>query len=89
MHTQDFNYTQDDLRFSNDPRINHVNGRTLFFHYNSDLSGEVLISVGDTEEEIRIPGWMLIEFVGRHFVSELIGKIEQMSGQQLLELLVP
>lgn len=33
------------------------------FHYNPDLSGEVIICLGDEGVNVRIPGRVLVEFI--------------------------
>lgn len=90
MHTRDFEYTDDDLIYADDDVKPYV-----YIHHNSDLSGEVTImksgdsvvsSVSDIEG-IKIPGWMLIDLVGEHMASELISKLEQMDGREVLKLL--
>ena len=51
------------------------------FHYNSDMSGEVIIMVDD--QEIRVEGDDLIEFVLDRLRDEKIGQLEQMDERQL------
>lgn len=51
------------------------------FHYNSDMSGEVIIIVND--QEIKVEGDDLIEFVLDRLRDEKIGQLEQMDERQL------
>ncbi len=51
------------------------------FHYNSDMSGEVIIMVNN--QEIRVEGNDLVEFVLDRLRDEKIGQLEQMDERQL------
>jgi len=51
------------------------------FHYNSDMSGEVIIVVKD--KEIKVEGDDLIEFVLDRLRDEKIGQLERMDEKQL------
>ena len=99
MHTQHYDYTDEDKEYSYVDNISPRSPRTVVnFHYNSDLSGEVKIQVLQVDgfkpggfreitEEINIPAWMLLEFVGRFVQSEAISSIEDMSGRDFLSLM--
>lgn len=86
MHSQDYNYESEDIRYARDK--SDIGGIT--FLYNSDLSGEVhIVKQHDSgEQEMFIPGWMLLEFVGNHINSELISKVEEWSGRETLGKLI-
>ena len=45
------------------------------FHYNQDLSGDVIILKG--EEELNIPASDLLEFVSNHIANLQIAQIEK------------
>lgn len=71
-------------------------GDMFTFHYNSDLSGEVLISSRrpcapdgfvEMQEEIVIPAWMLLEFVGGFVNDELVSALQDLDGQETLNLI--
>ena len=51
------------------------------FHYNSDMSGEVIIMVND--QEVRVEGNDLIEFVLDRLRDEKIGQLEDMETDDL------
>jgi hypothetical protein len=51
------------------------------FHYNSDMSGEVIIMVND--QEFRVEGDDLIEFVLDRLRDKKIGKLEEMTTNDL------
>ena len=51
------------------------------FHYNSDMSGEVHIIVNNVE--LKVDGNALIEFVLDRLRDEKIGKLEQMTTDDL------
>lgn len=51
------------------------------FHYNSDMSGEVIIIVND--QEIKVEGNDIIEFVLDRLRDEKIGQLEQMETDDL------
>lgn len=90
MHTRDFEYTENDLKYADDDVKPYV-----YIHHNGDFSGEVIISkvkyntgyYDNPTEEIKIPSWMLIDLVGEYFAGELTQKVEQMSGGDFLKLL--
>lgn len=56
------------------------------FHYNSDMSGEIVIMVGD--QEIRVKGYDLIEFVLDRLREKKIGQLEQMEIEDLERLIL-
>ena len=51
------------------------------FHYNSDMSGKVIIMVND--QEIKVEGNDIIEFVLNRLRDEKIGQLEQMETDDL------
>lgn len=74
-----------------------VKEKDLFqFNFNSDLSGEVLISayrhpddvtLPEVKQHIVIPAWMLLEFVGNFVNGEMISMLENMGGKESLAFL--
>ncbi len=52
------------------------------FHYNSDLSGEVIICVGD--QEIAVSGDDLFEFIGGIAQNNEVSRIQDMTGTGFL-----
>lgn len=71
------------------------------FNYNSDLSGDVIVThqrqedlqdintLYEVQSEIHIPAWMLLEFVGKHMQREMQSRIDDTSGKEFLQLLLP
>lgn len=55
----------------------------VFFNYNSDLSGDVLIGRVHSENVV-IPGEALLEFIGQWVIGERIARLEQLTGRQAL-----
>lgn len=101
MHTLEFMYDEYDLRYSKQEGVPENSPIWAYFHYNSDLSGEVIIALRTHHEddaevdlatndvlkqlgEIRIPAWMLVEFVGRHLINKRIASLEDMTGREFL-----
>ncbi len=58
----------------------------VFFHYDSDLSGDVIIMCDDDKVEIKIPGRALIEFVASYVARQKISRLEQMEPEELLDI---
>ena len=56
------------------------------FHYNSDMSGEVIIIVNN--QEIRVEGNDIIEFVLDRLRDEKIRHLEQMDELQLKKVVI-
>lgn len=56
-------------------------GRTTF-HYNSALSGEVIIMRGS--ERIEIPGEHILSFVADHVAREKISQLEVKTPSEIL-----
>lgn len=92
MHTRAFVYTDGDMEYANE---NEYSRPTIYFHYSNDLSGSIIIektadedvSISKTIEEMKIPGWMLLDFVGEHYGRELISMLENKTGREILKLL--
>jgi hypothetical protein len=61
--------------------MHHSKVNDTQFNYNSDMSGEVIITVDN--QEIRVEGNALIEFVLDRLRDEKIGQLEQMDEKQL------
>jgi len=61
-----------------------VVGKTRF-HYNSDMSGDVHVIVGDAE--VQVPGKDLIAFVGFRIIDALIGRLEQVAPMDVWKLI--
>jgi hypothetical protein len=80
MHHRHFNYTDEDTKYAHDKAQEWI-----AFNYNSDLSGEIIIM--SDREEMRVPGWMLLDFIGERVGSELISAIEDRTGREVLKLL--
>lgn len=87
MHTRDYEYTDEDLKYGN------IDKPLVYIHYNSDLSGEIIITktaggpLPRDYEEVKIPGWMLLDFVGEHYGREWISMLEDKTGREILKLL--
>lgn len=52
----------------------------VVFNYNSDLSGDVIISRTDENIGVRIDGQILLDFVADYVLSQKIAKLEDMEG---------
>ncbi len=72
----------------------HCKGGTTF-HFNSDLSGEVIVQTGCTsdesgivraEHEIEVAGRDILALVAHHLVNERIARLEQMGNAEVLGL---
>lgn len=75
------------------------NGNSCVIHYNSDMSGELMIHQKPTmdekieteddeqKREVSIDADDIIEFIGYFIKSELVGKIENMSAKEVLGLI--
>jgi hypothetical protein len=99
MHTSLFTVTPDD----EDPigEVELKEGDVFSFSANSDLSGYVIVnhhrqedpndieSVYKVQTEVYIPAWMLLEYVGRYMQSEMQSRIDDTSGKEFLQLLLP
>lgn len=56
----------------------------FMFVGNSDLSGDILVRNRATEEEIEVPGWVLVAFVAERVRAERITALERMTPEELL-----
>ncbi len=63
----------------------HAQGATI--HYNSDLSGDVIIQRGALR--VDVPGRMLLDLVAQYIVDERIAQLEQASTEEILGVKVP
>lgn len=63
---------------------NNINGTN--FHYNSDMSGSVIIQTG--EGELEVSGSDLMEFVLDRLRDEKISRLEDMSTEELKALFI-
>lgn len=91
MHSQHLKVTSEDVKYQSDT---FSENDVINFHYNSDLSGCIHIEAHRPDIKanfgfkelyaIKIPGWMVLEFVGRFVNSELQSNIENMSGRETL-----
>lgn len=59
----------------------HHNGYTL--HYNSDFSGEVILS-DNTDKQFKIEGESLLHFIAQWIVIQKITALEEMDTNQIL-----
>lgn len=58
--------------------------KNTFFHYNSDLSGEITIEDKDTQAVIFVSGKNLLDFIAEHVRRERIDKLELMTANEIL-----
>ena len=57
------------------------------FHYNSDMSGDVIvIDRNDTKKKFEIPAFDILEFAAEFVRNQHIAKFEQMDVHGLLNL---
>ena len=61
--------------------MHHSKVNDTQFNYNSDMSGKVIITVDN--QEMKVEGKDLIEFVLDRLRDEKIGQLEQMDEKQL------
>lgn len=54
-----------------------------YFHYHSDLSGQVIISLPD-REPFTVPGSALLSFIANYVEGRRIAHIEDMDDYELL-----
>ena len=84
MHSTKLKPTTEDILFDNEWSFEDQ----VVFHYNGDYSGNVLIEWWQSEaikiQEIKIPFWMLAEFVGEAKKAAAIEQLENMSGRDFL-----
>ena len=73
----------------------HDDASGVTIHYNSDLSGNCLISsvpgealISD-DAPLKIPGRVLLDFVAQFIVNERIAKLEQAGTSEILGVKVP
>lgn len=55
------------------------------FHYNSDMSGDVIIVNKDNEEELEVNGEAMLNFVANHIKNEKISRLENITTKEILE----
>lgn len=93
MHTTSWTAQEENV-YGDDDAVKK--GDVFNFHFNSDLSGEVIINQQRYERtptifninQLVVPAWMLIEFVGQYINREFISNLESMDGKETLEFLV-
>lgn len=61
------------------------NGSNCHIHYNSDLSGEVII-ISENEDTVAIHGEDMLDFIAEFIRQKKLSKIEEMSNDELLSL---
>ena len=54
------------------------------FNYNSDLSGDVIISTALRHNELHVPGTALLAFVANYVRRQRIGALEDASENEIL-----
>lgn len=62
-------------------------GSVVIFHYNRDLSGDVIIMEEKNNRrmgEVHVPGRALLEFVAEHLRRRYIGALEDMETDDIL-----
>lgn len=62
------------------------NGKKTRIHYNSDMSGNIIIQNKDYDLELSVLGEDIIDFVAEYVRSQKIGKLEQMDSKEILGL---
>ena len=63
------------------PTFSH--GR-INFNYNSDLSGDVIISTALRHNELHVPGEALLAFMANYVRQQRIGVLEDASNSEIL-----
>lgn len=91
MHSRDYTAKQDNF-YGEEGTV--LEGDVFSFNFNSDMSGEVLISshrrtnyAGNPPREVQsivIPGDMLLQLVGEYINSEAISKLQGFDGRETL-----
>lgn len=61
-------------------------GKKTRIHYNSDMSGNIIIQHKDYELELSVLGEDILDFVAEYVRSQKISKLEQMDSKKLLGL---
>jgi hypothetical protein len=68
--------------------VHTFKGKKACFNYNSDFSGEVIITVplshGLGSATIEVNGQDILDLVAEHIRLEKIGRLEQLSTEELL-----
>ena len=65
----------------------HKSENGTVFNYNPDMSGSVTIIVETGwEKQFEIPAWDILEFVSEVIRNPRISEIEEMAGNQLLNI---
>ena len=54
------------------------------FNYNSDLSGDIIISTALRYNELQVPGEALLAFVAEYVRRQRIGALEDASASEIL-----
>ena len=66
--------------------IHTFNGKKTRIHYNSDMSGNIIIQHKYYELELSILGEDILDFVAEYVRSQKISKLEQMDSKEILGL---
>lgn len=61
-------------------------GKSCRIHHNSDMSGEVHICDKNSNKELVVEAQDILDFVADYIRSKRIGKLEQMSTENILNL---
>lgn len=61
-------------------------GKSCRIHFNSDMSGDIHIVEKDSDEEIKVEGQDILDFVANYVRRERISKLEQMETKDILEV---
>lgn len=65
--------------------MHSFDGKTATFHFNSDLSGEVIINT-EGEKHITVAGEDLLNFIAEWVRLELQTELENLTARQVLGL---
>lgn len=68
--------------------MNTFEGKSCKIHFNSDMSGDIVIHDTSETATVIIEGQDILNFVASYIRNEKISKLENMSTNELLDLCV-
>lgn len=60
----------------------------ILFHYNSDMSGNVLIVNKNSKEELEVNGEAILSFIANYIRDRKVSRLDNMTTKEILEEII-
>lgn len=60
----------------------------VLFHYNSDMSGNVLIVNKNSKEELEVNGEAILSFIANYIRDRKVSRLDNMTTKEILEEII-